>query len=105
MYRDATGAQVAHAQDCTYNIPSQVIENQDLPYRPAICTRYGAAVGRDAPVGAILVFAIGHGILIEVQDLADRGCASSLARTGMIRQHVHTPIWRSLRVRLCDAMA
>lgn len=68
MDGNAASSQVAHAEDCTYHISAQVIEHQDLPYRPAVRICEGGVIGSDAAVGAILVIARGRLFLVEIED-------------------------------------
>lgn len=42
MYGDTAGSQVTDPQDCAYDIPAEVVEDQDLPDRLSISVRDGA---------------------------------------------------------------
>lgn len=76
MYGHSPSAKIADPQDAAYDIPAEVVEDQDLPNGLAILVQYrrrlvseaigvGCVVSRDA----ILILSV-----IEVEDLFDECC-------------------------------
>lgn len=73
MYGDPPLSQIIHAQDTTNHVSSEVVEDQNFPYRFAVGVEYWCGMCRESIRKNAILMSLGglHRCLIEVEDLLD----------------------------------
>lgn len=71
MHRDAHRSQVVYSQDTANHISTEVVENENFPYRLAI--RGKNRTGRGEPIRMGVIFVCLVDGLVQVENLLERG--------------------------------
>lgn len=82
MNRDTPRSEVVNPQHTADDVSAHVVEHKDLPYRLAILVQYGGGVRNEAVGGGRIMVRLCRmvGIMVQVEDLLDRGCKLVSAR-------------------------